>query len=186
MKKIKYFNKKGLSLIELLGYIALIGLALSLLGNIFFQLIRNYDAINGRGAIQNEANNILFVIMNSSNTFTPDYVRYCDDEMQPCIELVKQVDIAIRDGFVEYVNVEQTRILELRESGDLYLGGLKLNGPEFKIDYEKSNISYQCGQEAGIGVCNEPIITIDLWIYRINSKGEAKTEPIQYFNQITL
>lgn len=188
--KIKKMNNHGVTLIELLGYTALIGMALALFSNIFFQMTKNYDDINGKGAVVNEANNIIRLIINSSNDFTPDYVRRCEDSNINCIEIINQVDIQINEhGVIEYKNIEDIRTLEIRD-GNLYLFNLKLNNNDFRIysDEEKnSEIRLTCSNDSLInyGICTQPIIELDFYLVRVNKKGEPVTEPVQFKNRIT-
>ncbi|HEY8435563.1 MAG TPA: hypothetical protein VIK63_00710 [Haloplasmataceae bacterium] len=187
MKKTKRFNKKGITLMELLGYIALIGLALMFISNLFIQLLRNYDEINGRGALQDQANRILTVIMTSANTFDADFVRDCANETTPCIAFVKQQEFKMKDGILIQDKIETIRILRISAEGDIYLGDMKLNDEGFKLDLTKSSIEYECHNQSVSGVCANPIITIDLWLYRIHPNDPERkplTESVQYRNTI--
>jgi Tfp pilus assembly protein FimT len=187
MKKILK-NKRGVTLIELLAYTALIGVVVSLFGGLMRNVALSYDRINGQGAIMNQANNIMNHIVTKTNAIELEYAAECPLEEAPektCIILAPKDTITISDsGIIEYVsNTEVTKIYF--KDNNIYINQVKLNNHNFGIDPKKSKIEFLCPENAISGGCQRPIIQIELAIGRINQKGEL-VDPIIYNNRFTI
>lgn len=186
----KKINKRGMTIIELLAYTALIGVVFGLFSGILRQISKSYDDINGQGAIISEANDIMRLIMATSKTFTPDFVSVCEDDAAGllCIEVIQQNEITISEkGLIIYKPLEEQihKRLEIKDQ-NIYLDGLQLNKGQFKIDMEKSSITLSCVNADGIylGYCQQAIIHLDLWIGRVNKDGTIP-KSIQFKSEIS-
>ncbi|NLC95804.1 MAG: type II secretion system protein [Bacilli bacterium] len=157
-------NKKGVTLMELLAYITLIGIIGTLLTGTFILGIRSYDRVNGQGALDQEANFINSILYSAIQSFQPQYIRYCDrgNEFSNCVELVVDTVWEIDENtgiLVQKPVPSEDRYLRIwinPEDNGLYLNNTKINNDGYQVIYHKiidgevdesqvdSYISYNC------------------------------------------
>jgi hypothetical protein len=194
-------NKKGVTLIELIGYLALVGIIVALFGGLMGYVVQTYDKINGEGALNNEANFIMSQVITKTSRFQPQYARLCtvwdevnevNVEIENCIELVIDKENVFNPLIwtIETVDVDLLYTLKL-EGQNLYIDRLKVNGPQFalvvdsKLDeagvklYRESEVSYFCPDiiSTVTFTCQKPIIYIKLVIVRVDAEGRITTKP---------
>ncbi|ERJ13806.1 pilus assembly FimT family protein [Haloplasma contractile] len=141
MKTLK--TNSGFSLMELLAYIAIVGLVIILLTATFTFVIKTYTDINIKGRVYTEANYIMSSILSATNSFDADYVRTCEDNSYNCIELVKEDELIIdaESGVIKDKKVNETLIIQLKQHEgsdgyDLFINNTKINSDAFllKVD----------------------------------------------------
>ncbi len=193
-------NKNGITLMELLAYIAIVGIVVTLLTGTMIYAIRSHDEVNGQGALNMEANYIMSNLMTQANAFNPEYVTSCGTN---CIELVidKERIIDYDTGVLKEIPIDervQIRIDEATKS--IYIGNMKLNRDQYAVEvYQKDangnyvldqngeyipNIQFECDSEY-VDICQTFILKIRLAIYKINDNGEKISKTTVYENRFS-
>jgi hypothetical protein len=183
-------NKKGITMIELVAYTALIGIVVTLFGSLLRYVTISYDRINGQGAITNEANNIMSLIMTHTNTLKPDYAFDCSESgVNSCVALVNKDDITINEyGIIEYVENTKTNQIYIKDQ-QLYINQMQITNDKFRIDTidHESTIQIECAESSSdiSGACQKPVISFNLWIVRVRNNGDYASEPKEYISRIS-
>jgi Tfp pilus assembly protein PilE len=172
-------NKKGITLMELLAYLALVGIVVTLLTGTFSYALQAYDRINGQGAVVSEANFIMSNLITQTNAVNPAYVKSCGEN---CIELVidkeRKIDpelgIIVEDNVNKIVRI---RIDDLNTEddelvGNIYIANMQLNNSSFGVDVAESSISFECYDDDFDNSCQKSVLSIKLAISKINKNGE--------------
>lgn len=173
-------QKHGVTLMELLAYITLIGIIGTLLTGTFILGIRTYDRVNGEGALDQEANSISTILYSAVQSFQPQYIRYCDNgnEYSNCVELVIDTVWKIDEttGILVQQEVDEKdkylRIWINPEDNGLYINSTRINNEGYQVIYHKivngqvdenekdSYISYECN--IGADTCQKFTLRIRL------------------------
>ncbi len=168
-------NNKGVTLTELLAYIAIIGVVVTLLTGTLTFAIRTHDQINGQGALDSEASVIMSTLMNLVNNFDAEFVQTCEDEdNKVCLDLVNEKEWIINEyGLMEEVIIDKHLVLKITE-GKIYVNNMQLNNDDYYVE----------------GTINPDesdhfIIKIRLAIYRINKNGDKISKTTVYESHIT-
>jgi hypothetical protein len=183
-------NKKGVTMIELVAYTALIGIVVTLFGSLMRYVTISYDRINGQGAVTNEANNIMSLIMTHTNTIKPDYAIDCSEAGDfSCIALVNKDDIQINEyGIIEYIENTKTNQIYIKDQ-HLYINQMQITNGKFRIDTidNESTIQIECAESSSdiSGACQKPVIFFKLWIVRVRDNGEYASNPKEFISRIS-
>ncbi len=193
-------NKKGVTLFELLAYLALVGIVVVLLTGTMSVAVRSYDAVNGQGALNTEAVNIMSLLMTEANAFNPEYATSCGVDVAGnpilnCVELVKDTirQINYDTGIMEEVpsNIPPVQI-KIDENNNIFIGNMQLNDKNYKVElfsYENvntPNISFDCSDINKTNACQKFVLNIRLAIYRINSNGDIISNVAVYENRFSI
>jgi type II secretory pathway pseudopilin PulG len=185
-------NKKGITLTELLAYLAIIGVVAALLTGTLVFAIRTYDRVQGQGALDNEASNIMSNILNTLNNTSADYITYCpqnDSGNYACVDLVNETEWTIDSelGIIVEENVDEHTIIKI-ENGIIYLNQQPLNNSNYYVealDIDLPNLQYECRDVSSGNVCYHFVLKIRLSIYRINENGEKISKTAVYENRFS-
>lgn len=182
-------NNQGITLTELLSYLAIIGIVAILLTTTLIYALRTYDQVKGQGALNNEASNIMTKLLHELNKINVDYIERCDEgEDYVCVVLVNETEKQINDlGIIEEVLVNEQTIIKI-ETGNIYVNNTKLNNDnyyvkafEIKNGSKIPNITYEDNAEKSYDF----ILKIRLEIYEINKKGEKISRSTVYENRFS-
>lgn len=170
-------------MIELLAYTALIGIVVTLFGGLLRFVFISYDRINGDGAITNEANKIMGLVMSKNDTSRFDYVTECDVKSDQCIKIIHSDEIQLSDeGIIEFIDTEETTIIMI-ENQNIKINDVILNDGNFRLT-DDSTISFECPDSVSVG-CQYPVITLIFSLVRVDSSGEALIDPVEFRNRFT-
>lgn len=180
--KLKLSNK-GLSLIELLAYISLIGMIVGLTSGLLSNVYKSYDRINGQGAIINEGNSIISTLFNYLNNVEAQYVSYCPDtEIGTCITITHKPKIIVNNGVIEYQDTGETTTIRIVDQ-DLYINQIKINH-RFKLT--SATIEIHPTLDSITGTYQNPIIEMDFKIATVSKNGEVRRESKLYTNRFVI
>jgi len=189
-------NKKGITLMELLAYLAIISIVVVLLTSTMTYAIKTYDKVSGQGALNTEANFIMSNLMTQTNAFNPEYIQSCGVN---CVELVveKEWKIDLDTGILVQEAIDKRikfRIDETTKS--IYIGTMKLNHDDYAVELFEvdangnyvfdqfgtkiPNINFDCNDKTYIGICQKFVLKIRLSIYKINNDGERISKTTVY------
>ena len=169
-------NKQGITLMELLAYLTLVGIVTVLLTGTMSYAVKSYDLVNGQGAIYTEANYMMSNLITQANAFNPDYIKSCGTN---CIELVLEKEKVIDPDLGLIVEVPVNKSIQIKiEENNLYIGNMKLNNNDYGVlsnseNLENSEISYACydvDREFNT-ICQKFVLSFKLSIVRVNSDG---------------
>src|SRR5690554_1304520 len=102
-------NKKGITLTEVLAYLAIIGIVAILLTSTIIYALRTYDQVKGQGALNTQASNIMTRLLNELNNIEVDYIQRCDiNEDNICVDLVNEKKLQINEfGIIEEKPIDE-------------------------------------------------------------------------------
>lgn len=184
-------NQKGVTLTELLAYLAIMGIVAIILSSTLTYAVRTYNHVKGRGALNTEASNIMTKILTELNSLSIDYIEKCDnDEENVCVNLVNEKEWRINElGIIEEYIINEKTTLKIN-NGNIYLNDVKLNNENYYVEAydiknnEKiPNISYECNSLVISDRSYDFILNIRLIIYQINKNGEKISYPAVFENR---
>lgn len=184
-------NKKGLTLTELLAYLAIMGIVAIILASTLSYAIRTYNHVKGKGALNTEASNIMTKLLTELNSLSIDYIEKCDDnDENVCVNLVNEKEWRINElGIIEDYIVNEKITLKIND-GNIYLNNTKLNSDnyyveafEIKNNEKIPNISYESNSLVSSDRSYDFILNIRLVIYQINKNGDKISSPAVFENR---
>ncbi|HEY8365180.1 MAG TPA: prepilin-type N-terminal cleavage/methylation domain-containing protein [Haloplasmataceae bacterium] len=187
-------NKQGITLMEVIAYIAIIGIVVTLLTNTMILAIKSHDNVKGQGALDTEASIIMSSLINRINSFSPEYIISClNDDVTYCVELVDKKEWIIdEDGLLKEENVDKRLRIVIDRNNNLYinnyqhnvlLNSLKLNSDNFYVDSLRSQIYYECNIE-NPEYCQQFTLVVKLSLYKENANGK-QSKHSEYLNRLS-
>ena len=186
-------NKKGITLTEVLAYLAIIGIVAILLTSTIIYALRTYDQVKGQGALNTQASNIMTRLLNELNNIEVDYIQRCDiNEDNICVDLVNEKKLQINEfGIIEEKPIDEHTFIII-DSGNIYINNLRLNDENYFVESFTMkngeyypNINYEYNGLDLEEKSYEFILKIRLVIYQVNKNGEKISHPTIYENRFS-